>query len=174
MGAYGQLIVVGVTTRHAAALTGLSRATATRKPAVVVPALIAVKAPPSNRLCDAEQAQVLAVLTCPEFVDQTPLQVYAILLERGEYLCSVSTMYRILTANTLVKDRRRQARHPARARPELIATGPGQVFTWDIVRHEALLTEWSGRTPPLSRRSEATKLRAVRCGEMTVLGGKQP
>jgi transposase InsO family protein len=43
-------------------------------------------------------------------------------------------MYRILRENTLIKDRRRQARHPARARPELIATGSGQVFSWDITR----------------------------------------
>jgi len=71
----------------------------------------------------------LAVLNSAEFVDRTPLQAYAVLLERGEYLCSVSTIYRILAANAQVKDRRRLARHPARARPELIATGPGQVFT---------------------------------------------
>jgi putative transposase len=134
MGAYGQLTAVGVTTRAAAALTGLSRATATRKPALVVPALLVGRPMPLNRLSDAEQAQVLAVLDGPEFVDQTPLQVYAILLARGEYLCSVSTMYRILRANTQVRDRRRQARHPARARPELIATGPGQVFSWDITK----------------------------------------
>jgi hypothetical protein len=92
----------------------------------------------------ADEAEIGSELgeKLPEIGDQTPLQIYAILLERGEYLCSVATMYRILRANALVKDRRRQARHPARARPELIATGPGQVFSWDIVRHEALLTEW--------------------------------
>lgn len=56
------------------------------------------------------------------------------LLEREQYLCSPSTMYRILRANAQVKDRRNQARHPARARPELIATGPGQVFTSDITK----------------------------------------
>jgi putative transposase len=135
MVAYRQLAGVGITTRAAAALTGLSRATATRRPAVVVPALITAKrAAPVNRLSEAEQAQVLAVLLSAEFVDQTPLQIYAILLERGTYVCSVSTMYRILRANALVKDRRRQARHPARARPELIATGPGQVFSWDITK----------------------------------------
>jgi putative transposase len=125
MDAYRQLSAAGVTTRAAAALTGVSRATAGRTPAVVVPALATVVAVPANRLSAAEQAQVLAVLTGAEFIDATPLQIYAVLLERGEYLCSVSTMYRILTANCLVKDRRRQARHPARARPELIATGPG-------------------------------------------------
>jgi transposase InsO family protein len=134
MAAYGQLTGVGVTTRHAASLTGLSRATATRRKVLVVPGLVMVKAVPVNRLTVAERAVVLAVLTGAEFIDQTPLQIYAILLERGEYLCSISTMYRILRVNALVKERRRQARHPARARPELIATGPGQVFSWDITR----------------------------------------
>ncbi|TCO15707.1 hypothetical protein EV652_12180 [Kribbella steppae] len=86
---------------------------------------------PANQLTPGEQAHVLAVLNGAEFIDRTPVQVYAVLLERGQYLCSVSTMYRILAANAQVKDRRRLARHPARARPERIATGPGQVFTWD-------------------------------------------
>lgn len=77
---------------------------------------------------------MLAVLNSAEFVDRTPLQVYAVLLDRGRYLCSVSSMYRILAANAQVKDRRRLARHPARVRPELVATGPGQVFSWDITK----------------------------------------
>jgi putative transposase len=89
---------------------------------------------PFNQLTAAEQDHVLAVLHSAEFIDRTPLQIYATLLRQGIYLCSVSTMYRILTANAQVKDRRRQARHPARARPELIATGPGQVYTWDITK----------------------------------------
>jgi putative transposase len=132
MGAFAELTAAGVTTRDAAGLTGVSRATAGRpRPPV---GLVAARVVPVNRLTVAEQAQVLAVLNSPQFVDRTPLQVYAVLLERGEYLCSVSTMYRILAANAQVKDRRRQARHPARARPELIATGPGQVFTWDITK----------------------------------------
>ena len=63
-----------------------------------------------------------------------PLPVYAVLLGRGRYLCSVSSMYRVLAENAQVKDRRRLARHPARVRPELIATGPGQVFSWDITK----------------------------------------
>jgi transposase InsO family protein len=132
MGVFAELVGVGVTTRDAAALTGVSRATAGRpRPPV---ALVAAVVVPANRLTVAEQARVLAVLNSSQFVDRTPLQVYAVLLARGEYLCSVSTMYRILAANAQVKDRRRLARHPARARPELIATGPGQVFTWDITK----------------------------------------
>lgn len=134
MDAYRQLTGAGVTTRAAAALTGVPRATATRR---VVPASVVRPSPrptPANRLSLAERAHVLAVLDSAEFVDQTPLQVYATLLERGQYLCSVSTMYRILAAVGQVKERRRLARHPARKVPELVATGPGQVYSWDITK----------------------------------------
>ena len=63
-----------------------------------------------------------------------PIQIYAQLLDADTYLCSISTMYRVLNENQQVKDRRRQARHPARAIPELIATGPGPVYSWDITK----------------------------------------
>ena len=62
------------------------------------------------------------------------MQIYARLLDEGIYLCSISTFYRVLEENRQVKERRRQARHPARAVPELVATGPGQVFSWDITK----------------------------------------
>jgi len=131
--AYRALTDAGVTTRDAADLTGVSRAMAgrSRSGSSLSPTPRSV---PANRLTAAERAEVLAVLNSAEFVDRTPLQIYAVLLERGRYLCSVSTMYRILAENAQVKDRRRLARHPARVRPELIATGPGQVFTWDITK----------------------------------------
>lgn len=77
---------------------------------------------------------MLAVLNSDEFVDKPPLQVYAILLERGQYLASVSPMYRVLYDNRQVKERRRQASHPPRKVPELIATRPGQVYSWDITK----------------------------------------
>ena len=134
MGAYRDLTTAGVATRSAALLTGVSRATAARArkaPTAPVPAQAAA---PANRLSPAERAEVLAVLNSDEFVDQPPLQVYATLLERGLYRCSVSTMYRILAEHQQVKERRRLARHPARAVPELVATGPGQVYTWDITK----------------------------------------
>jgi transposase InsO family protein len=133
MGAYRALTGAGVTTRAAADLTGVARATAGRSPAASS-SRPSPRPVPANRLTALEQQEVLARLNSVEFVDRTPLQVYAELLERGQYLCSVSTMYRILAANAQVKDRRRLARHPARVRPELIATGPGQVFTWDITK----------------------------------------
>jgi transposase InsO family protein len=133
MDAYRDLTESGVTTRSAATLTGVARATATRKN---TPRDDVAREPvaPANRLTDAERAAVLATLNSDEFVDQAPLQVYAGLLARGQYLCSVSTMYRVLAEHDQVKERRRLAKHPARAVPELVATGPGQVYTWDITK----------------------------------------
>jgi putative transposase len=131
---YRELAAANVPTRAAASLTGVARATATRH-AKPVPASDPVARPaPVNRLSLAERTRVLEVLDCAEFVDQPPLQVYATLLERGQYLCSVSTMYRILAEAGQVKERRWLARHPARAVPELAATGPGQVYCWDITK----------------------------------------
>jgi putative transposase len=133
MVAYRALTSAGVTTRDAADLTGLARASAGRA-ATSDTRRSSSRPVPANRLSVAERVEVLAVLTSAEFVDRTPLQVYAVLLDRGRYLCSPSSMYRVLAANAMVKDRRRLARHPARVRPELVATGPGQVFSWDITK----------------------------------------
>jgi putative transposase len=87
---------------------------------------------PANRLSAAERERVVTVLDSPRFVDQPPLQVYAQLLDEDTYLCSVSSMYRILGEHRQVRERRRLARHPARVRPELVDTAPGQVYLWDI------------------------------------------
>jgi len=133
--AYRALTEAGVTTRDAADLTGVSRATAGRITSNTSRGpQQRVEPVPANRLSAAERDEVLGVLNSAEFVDRTPVQVYAVLLDRGRYLCSVSSMYRVLAANAQVMDRRRLARHPARVRPELIATGPGQVFSWDITK----------------------------------------
>jgi putative transposase len=129
MGIYGELLAAGITTRAAARLTGLSRATLTRKPR---PPMWVVPPAPVNKLSPEERADVVEVLDSPRFVDQPPLQVYAQLLDEDTYLCSVSSMYRILGEHRQVRERRRLARHPARVRPELVATGPGQVYSWDI------------------------------------------
>jgi putative transposase len=135
MDAYLQLTGVGVSTRRAALLTGVSRATATRAKAPTRPTDPAPRrVVPANKLGLAERTRVLEVLNSDEFVDQPPLQVYATLLARGQYLCSVATMYRLLAEASQVKERRRLARHPARVVPELVATGPGQVYTWDITK----------------------------------------
>jgi putative transposase len=75
-------------------------------------------------------------------VDKAPATVYHELLDEGAYVASISTMYRILRAHGEVKERRRQATHPARVKPELVATEPNQCWSWDIERHEAPRTEW--------------------------------
>lgn len=131
MTTYRELTRRGVSTRVSADLVGVARATATRKPRI--PTRAAAVAP-ANRLTIFERAQILHVVNSKRFVDLAPIQIYAQLLDEGVYLCSISTFYRILAENRQVKERRRLARHPARQVPELIATGPGQVFTWDITK----------------------------------------
>jgi len=89
---------------------------------------------PARALSKSERETVLKVLHEPRFVDQPPAQVYATLLDAGRYLCSVRTMYRILDAAGEVKERRNQREHPVYAKPELLATGPNQVWSWDITK----------------------------------------
>jgi len=89
---------------------------------------------PPRALGPAERQTVLAQLNSERFVDQAPAQVYASLLDEGQYLCSVRTMYRILDQHDQVRDRRNQLSHPAYQKPELLATGPNQVWSWDITK----------------------------------------
>jgi putative transposase len=70
----------------------------------------------------------------PRFVDRAPAEVYATLLDEGQYLCSERTMYRILAANAEVRERRDQLRHPAYAAPELLARRPNELWSWDITK----------------------------------------
>jgi putative transposase len=90
-------------------------------------------------LSSEEREAVRAVLHEPRFVDRSPGEVAATLLDEGRYLCSERTMYRILDALGANRERRNQLRHPSYAKPELVATAPNQVWSWDIERHEALL-----------------------------------
>lgn len=131
MTTYLDLTRRGIPTRLAAVLVGLPRATATRAPRTPTPRPRLV---PANKLDVLERARILDVVNSPRFVDLPPIQIYAQLLDEGVYLASISTIYRVLAENKQVKERRRLARHPARAIPELVATGPGQVYTWDITK----------------------------------------
>ena len=81
-----------------------------------------------------EKTIVREVLNCPRFQDQPPREVYATLLDEGQYLCSWRTMYRLLDENQEVRERRDQLRHPKYAKPELLATGPNQLWSWDITK----------------------------------------
>jgi putative transposase len=91
--------------------------------------------PPSPRaLGPAERQAVLDVLHSDRFLDQSPAEVHATLLEEQTYLCATRTMYRVLAEAGEVRERRDQARHPAYAKPELVATAPNQVWSWDITK----------------------------------------
>ncbi len=81
-----------------------------------------------------ERGQVLALLHEQRFVDLAPAEVYASLLDEGRFVCSLRTMHRILAANRQVRERRNVLRHPEHKKPELLATGPNQVWSWDITK----------------------------------------
>ncbi len=85
-------------------------------------------------LSEAERGQIETTLNSERFMDSPPRQVYGTLLDEDIYLCSVSTMYRLLRQNEQVRERRNQKRHPAYSKPELVATAPNQVWTWDITK----------------------------------------
>jgi len=89
---------------------------------------------PPRSLSELERLQVLQTLRSDRFVDQTPYEVYATLLDAQQYLCSIRTMYRLLSQQAEVRERRDQLRHPSYNRPELLATGPNQVWSWDITK----------------------------------------
>jgi putative transposase len=124
--------VVGV--KAACRAVGLPRATHYRRHRTTSPAPKPdrIAAPQPRALATAERAEVLRVLHSPDHVDEAPATVYAKLLDQGVYLASTSTMYRLLRSEGEVRERRRQAVHPAAKKPELIATRPNECWSWDI------------------------------------------
>ena len=132
--------------KTACGLLGKSRATLYRKnnsrPAAPGKREDTPRAPHPAALSEQERAHVLHVLDSDRFADKSPAQAWAILLDDGCYLCSIRSMYRILAAaGQDGGDRRPQASHPPRVRPELVADGPDQVWTWDITK---LKGPWKG------------------------------
>jgi putative transposase len=85
-------------------------------------------------LAPAERQAILDALHSPRFADLAPAETWAILLDEGVYLGSQSTFYRLLRRAGETRERRRQAVHPAAVKPELVATGPNQVWSWDITK----------------------------------------
>jgi putative transposase len=81
-----------------------------------------------------ERQRVLTILNDERFADLPPAEVYATLLDEGKYVCSIRTMYRLLHERAEVQERRRQLRHPRYAAPELLATAPNQLWSWDITK----------------------------------------
>src|SRR5208283_3827550 len=120
----------------ACAALGLSRASFHRRIATArrPSAPVRPRPRPARALALSERQAVLDLLREPRFVDQPPAEVYAELLDQGLYHCSIRTMYRILHENGEVKERRQQLRHPIYKKPELIAEGPNQVWSWDITK----------------------------------------
>ena len=93
-----------------------------------------VRPTPERALTAAERQTVLDHMHSERFSDKAPAEVYATLIDEGIYLCSIRTMHRILAQNGELKERRNQLRHPQYKKPELLATGPNQVWTWDITK----------------------------------------
>jgi putative transposase len=120
--------------QRACTLTGISQATYYRRANPVGPRYgpWPARKPPPQALSLAERDQVLAVLNASGYADLAIPQVWARELDQGRYWCSMSTMYRIARAAGQSRERRRLATHPPRVRPELVATGPSQVWSWDI------------------------------------------
>ena len=89
---------------------------------------------PVRALGADDRQAVLSTLHEPRFADLAPAEIYATLLDEGRYLCSERTLYRVLAENAEVRERRDQLRHPHYAAPELLATGPNQLWSWDITK----------------------------------------
>src|ERR1035441_1833184 len=98
------------------------------------PTLLSVRPVPARALSPIERASVLTVLHEERFQDRSPAAVQATLMDEGQYLCSTRTMYRILDDEGESRERRDQLVHPAYQRPELLATAPNQLWSWDITK----------------------------------------
>jgi transposase InsO family protein len=132
--AFTELRTAEMSVQKSCELTGISRATHYRHahPKGPVHGPWLPRTPPPSVLSEAERAAVLDLLNSPAYADLAIPQVWARELDEGRYWCSMSTMYRIARAAGQVSERRRQATHPPRVRPELAAHGPSEVWSWDI------------------------------------------
>ena len=116
---------------------GVARATRyrRRRPRTsMVPRAASARPVSARRLSAPEREAVLGVLRSPRFVDRSPAQVWATLLDEGRYLCSERTMYRLLAAAGEVRERRDQLTHPPYHKPELLAQQPNTLWSWDITK----------------------------------------
>ena len=92
------------------------------------------KTPPARSLSAAERANVLAIVHSERFQDQSPAAIHAALLDEGVYHCSIRTIYRLLKQSGESSERRDHLTHPAYVKPELLATEPNQLWSWDITK----------------------------------------
>jgi putative transposase len=123
-----------VGTRPACSALGIPRASYYRTRQARSPRPPSKRPSPRRALSGPERQGVLDVLHSERFVDSSPHQVHATLLDEGAYLCSPRTMYRLLGVAGEARERRNQLRHPDYPRPELVATRPNQAWSWDITK----------------------------------------
>jgi putative transposase len=131
-----EVLTPEVGTRPACAAMGIPPATVYRYRSrrIGPPPLPRRRPSPGRALVLQEGQEVLDILHSEEFRDKAPQEVYAALLDQGQYLCSIRTMYRLLEENQEVKERRNQLCHPSYQKPELLATAPNQVWSRDITK----------------------------------------
>jgi putative transposase len=132
--AVDELVDRGIRRKAACKALGRSRASHYRRRQAPMLGPPAPRARSPRAVSAVEADQIVEVLDSERFCDQAPAQVWAILLDEGTYLASISTMYRLLRQRDQVRERRRVARRPATVKPELVATGPNQVWSWDITK----------------------------------------
>ena len=119
---------------------GVARASFYRQRPLLGPTLSISLSPPVARpvparaLSSAERESVRAVLNSERFQDCAPAAIHAALLDEGQYLCSPRTMYRLLEEDAATRERRDQLTHPEYKKPELLATAPNQLWSWDITK----------------------------------------
>jgi len=120
--------------REACALIGIARVTMQRRLKPRLRVIAKRKSRSERALSEAERAAILEVAHTARFSDFSVREIYATLLDEGTYVGSISTMYRVLRDAGETRERRRLATHPAAIKPELAATAPNQVWSWDITK----------------------------------------
>ena len=122
-------------TQPACSALGVARASLYRKrQALRYPQPVKRRGRAARALSEGERQQVLDLLHLERFVDQAPTSIYATLLDEGSYLCSIRSMYRILSEQEEVRERRHQLTHLPHPKPELLATQSNQLWSWDITK----------------------------------------
>jgi putative transposase len=125
---------VGIVSACAALHVPRSRFYRLQKPVVTADSRPRLKTPAPRALSLTEKETVLQLLNSERFQDQAPRAMYATLLDEGLYVCHWRSMYRFLAENQQVSERRNQLAHPAAPKPELVATAPNQLWSWDITK----------------------------------------
>jgi putative transposase len=121
---------------------GVVRASFYRRP-VFGPMPLVIRPAPARALGEQERETVRAVLNSARFQDCAPAAIQATLLDEGQYLCSTRTMYRVLEQDGATRERRAQLTHPEYRKPELLATAPNQLWSWDITKLYVILDVFS-------------------------------